>query len=102
MSSIRLIRKMILVLMLTVPTSCGVSTDNQSDPSDPPESTETASRPEAQVTVPEDLQLITPRVPPCNAPREGCVPLGTCTAHDGILVKATCPAHTQCCRLPPT
>lgn len=100
MSSIRLIRNMILVLMLAAPTSCGVSTDNQSDQSDPPESTETATQPEAQATVPEDLQLITPRVA-CNAPREACVPLGTCTGHHGILVQATCPAHTQCCRLPP-
>jgi hypothetical protein len=100
MSSIRLIREVVLVAMLAVSASCGVTTDNQSVESDPSESTETATQPETQVTVPEDLELIAPRAA-CNRANEACVPLGTCTGHHGILVSATCPAHTQCCRLPP-
>lgn len=98
MSSIRLIREVILFAMLAVSTSCGVTTDNQNDGSDPQESTEIATQPETQVTVPEDLQLITPRVA-CNLSNEGCLTPQQCRAVHGTPVAGTCPAGKQCCRV---
>jgi hypothetical protein len=98
MSSIGLIREVIFVGMLAVSASCGVTTDNQSDGSDPQESTETATQPETQVTAPADLQLITPLLA-CNASNEGCVAPQQCRAIGGHPVNRTCPAGKQCCQI---
>lgn len=98
MSSIRLFREAVLVAMLAVSTSCAVSIDNQGDGSDPQDNRENATQAESQVTLPEELQLITPSVA-CNAANEGCLTPQQCAAVHGHPVAGTCPSGKQCCRV---
>ncbi len=51
----------------------------------------------AATAVPDELQLITPRVP-CNKANEGCVAPNECRAI-GHPVPGTCPSGKQCCEV---
>jgi len=97
MNSTRMIRKVLVVAILTLSRACGVTIDTQND--DPPESTEIATQSETQVIVPEDLQLITPLVA-CNKSNEACVVPQLCSGSGGHPVTGKCPAGKQCCLIP--
>lgn len=96
MNSTRTVRRVCFAAILALFASCGVTTSNQAD--DPSDSTETATQPETQVTVPEQLQLITPLVA-CNKSNEACVPPQLCAGSHGHPVPGTCPAGKQCCQV---
>jgi hypothetical protein len=57
---------------------------------------QTADGAMAAVAVPEELQLIAPRVA-CNKANEGCLVPQVCRAVHGHPVAGTCPKGEQCC-----
>jgi hypothetical protein len=68
-----------------------VSAVNAANPDTEPQTAD-GSTPAA---IPEDLQLITPRIA-CNKPHEGCLVPNACRAV-GHPVAGSCPAGKQCC-----